>query len=155
MRTALLATAIASACLLSACSLVRVDPVTAEEREVTSITDPAKTVTLAEPIVWLNAPEPTASKGVQLPKGTYTLEAEDAEYQYFRAPAPIAMRTLRLGQTPDGPDIPGGLALGKGARFAALSPVAYIDVAPNRKMHVMKLGYDFFQMRGKKWERSF
>jgi hypothetical protein len=152
-------TAIAMAVIASiagslSCSLIRLDPVTAEQRKVTAAADEAKTITLSEPIVWLNAPAHRASKAVRLPQGRYTLEAEDEEYLYFRAPSAIEMRLLEQGRPIEGPDIPGGLALGK-AFFPATSPAAYIDVDTDHKMLVMKLGYDFMQMRGKQWEQSF
>src|SRR6266478_1695929 len=73
------------------CSLIRLDPVTAEQHKVTAAADEAKTVTLSEPIVWLNAPAHRASKAVRLPQGRYTLEAEDKDYLYFRAPSAIEM----------------------------------------------------------------
>lgn len=139
--------------MLASCSLVRLDAVTAEERRVVSTADATKTITLSEPIVWLNAPAHRASKGIRLPQGVYQLEAEDDDYWYFRAPAAIEMRLLRDGQPVEGPDIPGGVALGKST--LPTSPAAYIDVDGTRKMLVMKLGYDFVQMRGKQWDQSF
>lgn len=139
--------------MLASCSLVRLDAVTAEERRVVSTADATKTVTLSDPIVWLNAPAHRASKGIRLPRGVYQLEAEDEDYWYFRAPAPVEMRLLRDGRPVEGPDIPGGLALGKSA--FPTSPAAYIDVDQDHKMLVMKLGYDFVRMRGKQWDQSF
>ena len=135
------------------CSLVRLDPVTAEQRQVAKVADSTKVVTLSEPIVWLNVPAHRASKGIRLPQGIYSLEAEDADYWYVRAPAVIEMPVLRNGQPVEGPDIPGGLALGKSA--FPISPAAYIDVDQDHKMLVVKLGYDFMQMRGKQWQQSF
>ena len=151
--TGVVAASIALAALAS-CSLIHVDPVTAEQRSVTPVTDPSKTVTLNEPVVWLNAPAYRASKGIRLPSGLYTLEAEDADYWYFRAPAPIEMRVLDNGTPVDGPDIPGGLALAK-ATLTLTSPAAYIDVDADHKMLVMKLGSEFVLMRGNQWDRSF
>jgi len=138
---------------LASCSLLRVDPVTSEQRRAALVTDESKTVTLSEPIVWLNAPAHRASKGVRLPAGQYSLEAEDEDYLYFRAPAPIEMRLLQDGRPVEGPDVAGGLALGKAV--LPVSPAAYIDVDADHKMLVMKLGYEFLQMRGKQWMQSF
>lgn len=126
---------------------------TSEQRKVASVTDESKTVTLSEPIVWLNAPAYRASKGIRLPQGQYRLEAEDEDYLYFRAPAPIEMRLLQHGRPVEGPDVAGGLALGKAV--LPISPAAYIDVDADHKMLVMKLGYDFARMRGKQWKQSF
>ncbi len=106
---------------LTSCSLIRLHSVTTEERTITPIDDEGKTVTLTEPIVWLDAPALRASKGVRLPQGLYRLEAEDADYWYFRAPSPIEMRLLEDGRPTGGPDVPGGLALAK-ALFTTTSP---------------------------------
>ena len=73
---------------------------------------------------------------------------------YFRAPAPIEMRVLKSGTPVDGRDIPGGLALAK-AVFSMVGAVTYIDAGPDQKMLVMKLGFEFIQMRGRQWEKSF
>jgi len=139
---------------LACCSLVHLDPVTAEQRTIVPTQDDGKTVTLSEPIVWLNAPADRASKGIRLPAGVYRLEAEDADYWYFRAPSPIEMRILDEGRPTGGPDVSGGLALAK-ALLTTTSPAAYIDVDSQHKMLVMKLGSDFLRMRGEQWDRSF
>jgi hypothetical protein len=154
MRIVLAAALIVSACLVPACSLIRVNAVISEERQVDPLTDERKTVTFREPVVWTDAPISRASKGVRLPKGVYILEAKDADYFYFRAPAPIEMRVIQNGRPVEGQDVPGGVALAKWF-FITASPVAYIDVAPGRKMLVMKLGYEFMTMRGKQWEKNF
>ena len=65
--------------VLASCSLRRLDPVTAEQRQVALVADATKTVTLSKPIVWLNAPAHRASKGIRLPQGVYNLEAQDAD----------------------------------------------------------------------------
>lgn len=155
MRAALFTAAMVLSVFATACSLIRVDPVTAEEREVTPVSDAGRTVTLSEPIVWLDAPGLSATKGVKLPMGDYPIEAEDSEYLYFKAPGPIELRLLEEGAPVDGPDMSGGLALGKGALFPVVSPAVYVDVDSTRRMLVMKLGYDFMQMRGKQWTRNF
>lgn len=152
-RVALILASIASMSEVQSCSLLRLDPVTAEQRKVAPLTDESKTVTLTEPIVWLNAPAHRASKGLRLPQGLYSLEAEDEDYLYFRAPAPIEMRVLQDGRPVEGPDVAGGLALGRA--LLPVSPAAYIDADAHHKMLVMKLGYDFLRMRGKEWERNF
>jgi hypothetical protein len=130
------------------------DPVTDEEFAVTPISDPERTLTFLEPMVWMNAPEHRATKGVRLLAGTYELEAEDEKYLYFRAPVPIEMRVLQNGVPVDGRDYEGGLALSKA--FVALVPaVAYVSMSEERKMHVMKMGDDFLQLEGRVWEKSF
>lgn len=140
--------------LLSACSLIRLDPVVSEKRHVVAAADPTKTVSLEEPMVWMNAPAHRATKGVRLPQGVYALEAEDEEYWYFRAPGSIEMRVYRHGQSPEGPDVPGGIALAKSSWLT--SAAVYVRLADEEtRMLVMKLGFEFLQMRGKQWDQSF
>jgi len=149
-RLVLLGAAIAS----TGCAAVRFDPLMAEDRTVTAITDESKTVVISEPMVWTNAPMASATKGVRLPAGTYKLEAEDANYLYFRAPAPIEVRTLADGVPVDGRDIPGGLALAKAA-VNMVPAVTYIDAGPGTKTQIFKLGREFLQIRGSGWSKSF
>ena len=101
----------ALAVVLSGC--LTLPSVTSDERAVQPAADPAKFVEFVEPVVWLDRPEPFATRGVRLLPGRYELEAENEDYRYFRAPAPIEMRILDGGKVVDGRDIPGGLALAK------------------------------------------
>jgi len=125
----------------------------AEEHPVRSASDPSRTVVFNEPIVWLDAPTSRATKGVRLLPGTYQLEAENDDYWYFRCPEPIETRALDGGRTLDGRFVPGGLALSKG--FSLEPAVVYIDQNPDQKLHIMRMGRDFLQMRGKTWEPNF
>lgn len=104
-------------------------------------------------MVWMNAPEYRASKGVRLPMGVYALVAEDSDYLYFQSPDPIEMRVLEGGVPVDGQNFSGGLALAKG--FNMLPAATYIDVDPDHKMLVMKHGSLFLQMEGRQWKRSW
>ena len=136
------------------CALIRLDPVTDEEFDVTPVSDPSRTVTFLEPMVWSNAPQYRATKGVRLLNGTYVLEAENDDFLYFRAPAPVEMRVLEKGVPVDGRDFEGGLALSKA--FVAMAPAAaYVSISERRKMHVMRMGNDFLQLEGRVWEKSF
>ena len=125
----------------------------AEEHRVQSVADPSKTVLFNEPMVWLDAPSHRASKGVRLLPGTYELEAENEDYWYFRAPEPIEMRALEGGETLDGRFVPGGLAISKG--FNLVPAAVYIDHTAGQKLHVMRMGRDFLQLRGKTWGPNF
>ena len=136
------------------CSLINLDPVTAEEFDVTPISDPDRTVTFLEPMVWSNVPKYRATKGVRLLDGTYVLEAESESFLYFRSPNPIEMRVLRNGVPVDGRDFQGGLALSK--TFITLAPAsAYVSINERRKMHVMKMGVDFLKLEDQVWKKSF
>jgi hypothetical protein len=125
----------------------------AEQHSVQSASDPSKAVVFSEPMVWLDAPTYRASKGVRLLPGRYELEAENEDYWYFRAPEPLELRALDGGRSLDGKFVPGGLALSKG--FNLDPAVAYIDDNSDQKLHVMRMGRDFLQLRGKTWEPSF
>ncbi len=149
----LLAACFAASLQLTSCSFLRLDPVTAEQRRIAPTTDESRTVVVLEPMVWMNAPEYRASKGVRLPMGVYTLVAEDSDYLYFQSPNPIEMRVLERGVPVDGQDFSGGLALAK--RFSMVPAATYIDVNPDDKMLVMKHGGDFLQMEGRQWKKSW
>jgi hypothetical protein len=125
----------------------------AERHAVRSASDPGKTVVFNEPMVWLDAPAANASKGVRFLPGRYELDAEDDGYWYFRAPEPLELRALDHGRTLDGRFVPGGLALSKG--FNLVPAAAYIDDAAGQKLHVMRMGRDFLELRGKTWAPSF
>src|SRR5262249_40982382 len=130
------------------CSLIRLNPVTDEEFEVRPVSDPGRTLTFREPMVWSDAPMYRATKGVRLLDGKYVLEAENDNFLYFRSPVPIEMRVLERGVPVGGRNYEGGLALSKA--FVALTPaIAYVSVNEHRKMHVMKMGHDFLQLEGR------
>jgi hypothetical protein len=153
MRIALVALSLALADALGACSLLRLDPVTAERRSVISISDEFRNVVVLEPMVWLDAPPYRASKGVRLLMGVYPLVAEDSDYLYFQSPDPIEMRVFENGVPADEQDFPGGLAFAKG--FSIVPAATYIDLDPDHKMLVMKHGGDFMLMEGRQWKRNF
>jgi hypothetical protein len=83
------------------CGMLRLRAVTEEQRAGTPASDSGRTLTVLEPMLWLDGP-PSDIDGVQLPKGTYALEAEDADDRYFRAPAPIDMREIQGGPRSSG-----------------------------------------------------
>jgi hypothetical protein len=144
---------LAAAITLLGCAMLQLDPVIAEDRQVTAVVDPSKTVTVLEPMVWTNKPLASATKGVRLPAGTYALQAEDAGYPYFEAPGPIEVRVLKDGQPVDGRDFPGGLALAKG--FNIVPAATYVDATEGTKTLIFKHGREFLEMRGSTWTKSF
>jgi hypothetical protein len=140
------------ATLLSGC-FVTLPGAIAEQHPVRSASEPSKAVVFNEPVVWLDASTQRASKGVRFLPGRYELEAENEEYWYFRAPEPLELRALEDGQSLDGRFVAGGLALSKG--FNLEPAIAYIDDKTDQKLHVMRMGRDFLQLRGKTWDPSF
>lgn len=137
--------------LLSGCGALQLNPVATESRAVQSVSDAAKTLTVTDGMVWYDAAP--ATRGLRFPPGRYTLEAEDADYWYFRAPAPLEFRIFADGKITDSRDIPGGLMLAK--RFNLLPAAGYIDDEPGRKMLVWKLGQEFLRLEHRNWQKNF
>ena len=70
------------AALLSGCG-PQLDPAWMEERSVTYVRDANKTFSVPEGMIFYD--NDPATRGIGFPAGTYTLEAEDDSYFYFRA----------------------------------------------------------------------
>ncbi len=140
---------IALASLFAGCLMAR--PTTAETRTVTPVTDPQKAVIVHEGMVFGDSPMPT--RGLRFPPGTYTLEAENESYWYFRSPAPLEFRISKQGQMVDGRDIPGGLMIAKG--FNLVPAGAYVDGEGSTKVTVWKLGTEFLSQEGRSWKKTF
>ena len=139
--------------LLNACgTLPPLDPAVHESKTVSAASDPSKNVTLPEGMVWYAGP--SRSTGIRLPPGAYPLEAEDADYWYFRSPTPLEFRSFDNGRPTEEHSSPGGLMLGK--RSLRMVPAsAYIDGEGASKIMVWKLGGDFLAMEGRQWRKSF
>ena len=146
---------LAAAILAALAGCISLPSVTSDERPVQPASDPSKVVEFINPVVWLDRPQPFASRGVRLLPGRYELEAENEDYFYFRAPSAIEMRVLDSGKVVDGRDMAGGLALAKSA-FNIVPAAAYVDVGPQgTRMHVMKLDQVFMSLEGTEWKKSF
>ena len=136
--------------LASACHAA--NPLTQESREVDSISDSEKIVTIFEGMVWYNLREPT--HGLRMPPGTYALEAEDKHFLYFRSKAPLEMKLFKNGKVVDGRNLEGGVMLNK--KWLSRVPAAcYIDESDSSKLMIWKLGKSFIRREGKDWEMSF
>ena len=134
------------------CSAVQFNPVTNESRAVTATSDQNKTIQFKESMVWYDkATNPT--KGILFPDGMYTLEAEDTDYLYFRAPRQFDYRFFTNGEETDRKLINGGLYLSK-TFLTAVPAGAYISIDDTNKTLTWKLGGDFLLMEGEKWERN-
>jgi hypothetical protein len=139
--------------LLTACgTLPPLDPAVHELKAVSSASDPSKNVTVPEGMVWYAGP--SRSTGIRLPPGSYTLEAEDADYWYFRSPAPLEFRSFENGRSTEEHSNPGGLMLGK-RPLRVVPAAAYIEGEGASKIMVWKLGGDFLAMEGRQWRKSF
>ncbi len=128
------------------------NPLTQESREVDLISDPDKTVTVFEGMVWYNSRRPT--HGLRMPAGIYVLEAEDENFLYFRSKTPLEMRLFKNGKVTDGRNLEGGVMLNK--KWLSRIPAAcYIDEVDSTKLMIWKLGKSFIKREGKDWEKSF
>ncbi|MBS0630595.1 MAG: hypothetical protein JSS11_01675 [Verrucomicrobia bacterium] len=127
------------------------DPAWSEDRPVQIAHDSTKTVTVIEGMVFYNGLSQT--RGLRFPPGTYTLEAEDAQYYYLRSPAPLEFRTFANGQSTDGRDIPGGIMIAK--QFNLIPGGGYIDGDKGQKVAIWKLGSEFLRIEGRYWTKSF
>jgi hypothetical protein len=138
---------------LSACgTLPPLDPGVHESKTVSTAYDPSKNVTVPEGMVWYAGP--SRSTGIRLPPGLYSLEAEDADYWYFRSSASLEFRSFENGRPTEEHSNPGGLMLGK--RSLRMVPAgAYIEGGETSKIMVWKLGGDFLAMEGRQWRKSF
>lgn len=136
--------------LLSGCVL-QLNPVTSETHVVTAVTDPTKTVTIPEGMVWYDTAFPT--RGLRFPPGTYALEAEDADYWYLRSAATLEMRVFDNGKVTDSRNVPGGIMLAK--HFNLVPGAGYIDGEGSTKIMVWKLGNDFLRREGSSWRKTF
>jgi hypothetical protein len=138
--------------LLAPSRVAALNPLVQEVRPVHAVADVKKTVTVVGGMVWYDG-EP-AAHGIRFPPGVYALEAEDADYLYFRSPKPLELRIFKDKTMVDGRDIPGGLMLSK--HIISMVPGAgYIDDTGSNKMMLWKLGANFLQLKDKNWKKSF
>jgi hypothetical protein len=143
---------IAATAFLSGC-VIPLSPLTNEARVVSPLTGQTNAVVFKEPMVWYDqALFPT--RGIRFPQGTYSLEAEDSEYRYFRAPSQIEYRVLQSGKVTDDRFMPGGLFLKK-ALINLVPAGAYLPVDAHTNVLTWKLGGDFLNMEGGRWTKNF
>jgi hypothetical protein len=148
---------------VSACSAIPNEPTAADLRSIRLESDTAKIVTVIGGMVFYNgsavAPR---TKGIRFPPGVYSLEGEDDNYWYLRAPAPLEFRVFRAGTDTvvDNRNIAGGVMIGKS--MMKVPPAGgYIDddgskhIDGSAKIMVWKLGSEFFHEKGKSWTESF
>ena len=133
-------------------TLPPLDSTANEIRIIRPASDPSRTVTVPEGMVWYATA--SRSSGLRFPSGTYALEAEDDDYWYFRSPSPLEFRSFANGKPNEEHTRLGGLMLGK--RSLRLVPGAgYVDADGSSKAMVWKLGGDFLAMEGRQWRKSF
>lgn len=133
-------------------TLPPMDAAANESRATRPASDPSKTVTVSEGMVWYATP--SRSSGLRFPPGTYALEAEDDDYWYFRSPSPLEFRSFSNGRPNEEHTQLGGLMLGKRS-LRRIPAAGYVDADDSSKTMVWKLGGDFLTLEGRQWRKSF
>jgi hypothetical protein len=137
---------------LAACGGIELNPSINEARSVRLERDPSKTLIVIEEMVWQDKSH--ATREIRFPPGPYALEAEDADYWYLRAPAPLVLRDLKKGQQIDSHTIRGGIAIGK-YTTRSVPAAGYIDGQESSRILIWTLGKDFLGREGRAWRKSF
>jgi hypothetical protein len=137
---------------LAACGGIELNPLVNEPRSVRLEQDPSKTLTVVQDMVWDD--KSRASRQIRFPAGTYTLEAEDADYWYMRSPLPLKLRDFNKGVQTESHNIRGGIAIGK-YTTRSVPAAGYIDGQDSSRILIWKLGKEFLSREGKDWRKSF
>ena len=137
---------------LAACGGLELNPVVNEPRTVHLERDPTKTLTVLQEMVFDD--QSHASREIRFPVGTYTLEAEDADYWYMRSPMPLNLRDFKKSVLTESHNIRGGIAIGK-YTMRSVPAAGYIDGQESTRVLIWKLGKDFLRREGKDFRKSF
>ena len=151
MRQLLMGLGVALFCL-AACGGLELNPLVNEPRTVRLERDPTKTLTVVQEMVFDDKSH--ATREIRLPVGTYTLEAEDADYWYMRSPMPLNLRDFKKGVLTESHNIRGGIAIGK-YTMRSVPAAGYIDGQESTRILIWKLGKDFLSREGKDFKKSF
>ena len=143
----------ASIQVVTGCSS-NLDLVGGVSRSVQTAFDAAKTFTVLKETDLYDSYR--SYRSVRLRLGVYTLEAEDADYWYYRSLTPIAV-TLKEDMMPTRRfsrySLPGGIMLAK--RFDAVPGGAYVDEPGAGKRVILEFGRDFRSLEGTYWTKQF
>ncbi|BDA79607.1 hypothetical protein LPTSP3_g25370 [Leptospira kobayashii] len=145
---------IASCILFNACGIVKLSPHVNKAIEVKKISDPSKTITVPDGMVWYDENPPAA--GIRFPPGIYILEVESSDYLFFHSPEPLEFRIFKNGKPVDGKKIKGGIMFAKRNNSDAAPYAGYVNgETETERIMVWKLGKDFLLREGKEWKKSF
>jgi hypothetical protein len=151
LRQLLMGLGVAVACL-AACGGLELNPLVNEPRTVHLERDPTKTLTVVQEMVFDDKSH--ATREIRFPVGTYTLEAEDADYWYMRSPMPLNLRDFKKSVLTESHNIRGGIAIGK-YTMRSVPAAGYIDGQESTRILIWKLGKDFLSREGKDFRKSF
>jgi hypothetical protein len=137
---------------LSGCGGLELNPLVNEPRTVHLEQDPSKRLIITNELVWHDKSH--AAHELRFPAGTYLLEAEDVDYWYMRAPAPLTMKEFKKGIQIESRSIRGGIAIGK-YTTRSVPAAGYIDGQESSRILIWKLGKDFLSREGRDWKKTF
>lgn len=135
------------ACLLTSAGGL----VAAERCETTPAQDPRKVFSVLKEIASYTAGGQI--EGMALPVGKYTLEAQDADYWYFRAPSPIGHRVTE-GRKVVERRVAGGIRISKHSPGGLAA--GYVQGEGSVKELIAELtASEFAWMEGTFWSKNF
>jgi hypothetical protein len=137
---------------LGACGGLELNPLVNDPRSVRLEKDSSKTLTVIHEMVWDDKSHATSE--LRLPAGTYSLEAEDGDYWYMRAPVPLTLKKFKKGVQLESRNIRGGIAIGK-YTTRSVPAAGYIDGQESSRILIWKLGKAFLSREGTDWKKSF
>ena len=131
---------------------VALSPIVDEIKPVSEVSNPDKTVSIPEGMVFYDSRPPT--QGIRFPEGIYVLEAEDEDYFYFRSPKPLEFKSFQGKRIVNEEEKNGGLTISK-KLFKMMPAGGYVNAEEGNKRLVWKLGSEFLSREGKSWERNY
>lgn len=122
-------------------------PLVNEVHQVKPLGYQIKAAIFNQTLLWYDV-EAAPNKTIEFPKGTYFLEAEDANFLYFKAPISPEYREYYDGKITNSGLKTGGLCLAK----SGFSAYAYVlGDTPEEKILVWNLGNRFLKLEGSIW----
>lgn len=139
--------------LVAGCGIFPEPRVAGEPRVTQPSFDEAKTVTVFKEMAWYS---PTAPKhGIWFAPGTYTLEAEDADFWFLRSPKPLKIGEVSDPRFPTVRNVTGGIMISKRFKSGYVAGGGYIDDKVSGPIMIWELTRDFRSMEGTYWTKSF
>ena len=134
--------------------MITLNPIANEHKVVTPTTNQSMQITIHEQMVWNDSPN-AQTQDVLIPKGVYSLEAEDGDYHYFKSSKGIEHGVYEKGKDVQIQLKPGGICIAKSTFNPKSSDGVYVTIDDNNKILVWKLGSVFMKMEGSKWSKNY
>ena len=140
------------ASLAFGCGTFSVNPVTAESRAVYGVNKEVRTLTILSRQTFHDSKAKVYS--LTIPKGAYTLEAQDEDYWYFKAPTLLERSTYDGKTVVDSNVFVGGIMIGKKNGMMVPAGVYKSDGSLNMLM-IWKFGQNFMKGEGTTFKKSW